>query len=66
MNVLGQRCTSRRVGEELQRYKVSIKMVKKVEGDFDRGEHGCCRWACRCISQSADLLGFSHRAIPRA
>lgn len=28
MNVLGQRCTSRRVGEELQRYKVSIKMVK--------------------------------------
>ncbi len=56
-----------RCGEDnLLKFKPSIRMGKKGDlSDFERGMVVGARWAGLSISETPDLLGFSHTTISR-
>ncbi len=52
--------------DNLQKFKPSIRMGKKGDlSDFERGMVVGARRAGQIISETADLLGFSHTTISR-
>jgi len=50
--------------DNLLNSKLNVRMGKKCDlSHFERGMVVGARWACLSISQSAQLLGFSHTTI---
>lgn len=56
-----------RCEDDLLKFRMSVRMVKKGDlGDFECGMNVGARWADGLsISQTADLLGFSHTTTSR-